>query len=70
MGIKIMPVIYVNVWEGFGREKTKIVIKKITQVFVDLDIPKEAVDVIVHEIPKTHWGIAGEPASEKVKEDI
>ena len=65
-----MPVVHVNVWKGFGKEKTKTVIKRITQVFVDLDIPNEAVDVIVHEIPKTHWGIGGEPASEKFKEDI
>jgi 4-oxalocrotonate tautomerase len=29
---------------------------------------KEAVEVIVHEIPKTHWGIGGVPASEKFKD--
>jgi 4-oxalocrotonate tautomerase len=62
-----MPVVHVNVWEGFGKEKTKIVIKNIIKVFVDLDIPSEAVEVIVHEIPKTHWGIGGVPASEKFK---
>ena len=65
-----MPVVHVNVWKGFGEEKTKTVIQKITQVFVDLDIPRQAVDVIVHEIPKTHWGIGGEPASEKFKDNI
>ena len=63
-----MPVVHVNVWEGFGKEKTKIVIKNITKVFVDLGIPSEAVEVIVHEIPKTHWGIGGIPASEKFKD--
>ncbi len=62
-----MPIIHVNVWDGFGREKTKIVIKKITKIFVDLDIPENAVEVIVHEIPKTHWGISGNPASEIFK---
>ena len=62
-----MPIIHVNVWEGFGKEKAKSVIQKITQIFVDLDIPQEAVDVIVSEIPKTHWGIGGDPASEKFK---
>ena len=34
---------------------------------MDLDIPLQAVEVIVHEIPKSHWGIGGEPASEKFK---
>jgi 4-oxalocrotonate tautomerase len=60
-----MPVIHVNVWEGFGKEKTKSVIKGITKVFVDLDIPVHAIEVIIHEIPKSHWGIEGLPASEK-----
>ena len=63
-----MPVIHVNVWKGFGEEKTKTVIKGITKVFVDLDIPARAVEVIVHEIPKSHWGIEGEPASKKFKD--
>ena len=64
-----MPVIHVNVWEGFGQEKAKITTQNITNVFVDLGIPAQAVEVIVHEIQKSHWGISGEPASEKF-EDI
>jgi 4-oxalocrotonate tautomerase len=60
-----MPVVHVNVWEGFGEEKAKAVIRDITRVFEDLGIPKQAVEVIVHEVPKSHWGIGGEPASEK-----
>jgi 4-oxalocrotonate tautomerase len=63
-----MPVVHVNVWEGFGKEKTKTVIKNITKVFVDLGIPSQAVEVLVHEIPKTHWEIRGIPASEKFKD--
>ncbi|NIM91667.1 MAG: 4-oxalocrotonate tautomerase [Candidatus Aminicenantes bacterium] len=64
-----MPVIHVNVWEGFGQEKAKIAIQNITKVFTGLGIPDQAVEVIVHEIQKSHWGIGGEPASEKF-EDI
>jgi 4-oxalocrotonate tautomerase len=60
-----MPVIHVNVWEGFEAEKAKTVIEKITEVFVGLGIPAQAVDVIIHEIKKSHWGIGGTPASEK-----
>ncbi|MFX1293830.1 MAG: 4-oxalocrotonate tautomerase family protein [Promethearchaeota archaeon] len=62
-----MPIVHVNVWEGFSQDKAKIVIKGITQVFLDLDIPAEAVEVIIHQIPKSYWGIGGEPASEKLK---
>jgi 4-oxalocrotonate tautomerase len=63
-----MPVIHVNVWEGFGQEKAKITIQNITKVFADLDIPAHAVEVIIHEVQKSHWGIGGEPASEKFKD--
>ncbi len=63
-----MPIVHANVWKGFGEERIKTVIKNITQVFVDLGVPAHAVEVIVHEIPKTHWGIGGVTASEKFKE--
>jgi 4-oxalocrotonate tautomerase len=63
-----MPVVHVNVWEGFGKERAETAIQNITKVFVDLGIPQPAVEVIIHEIPKTHWGIGGEPASEKLKD--
>jgi 4-oxalocrotonate tautomerase len=63
-----MPTVHVNVWKGFGEERIKTVIQNITKVFVDLGVPAHAVEVIVHEIPKSHWGIGGEPASEKFRE--
>ena len=63
-----MPIVHVNVWKGFGKENAKIVIQKITKVFVDMGIPTDAVEVILHEIEKSHWGVGGEPASEKLKD--
>ena len=63
-----MPLVEVKVWEDFGERKAKTVIQGITKVFVDLGIPSQAVQVIVHEIPKSFWGIGGETASEKFKE--
>lgn len=63
-----MPIVHVNVWKGFGNDRIKTVIQNITKVFVDLGVPQHAVEVIIHEIPKTHWGIGGEPASEKLKD--
>jgi len=62
-----MPIVHVNVWEGFGDENAKTVIQDITKVFVNLGIPLRAVEVIVHEIQPSHWGIEGEPASERLK---
>jgi 4-oxalocrotonate tautomerase len=62
-----MPIVHVYVWKGFGEEKAKTLMDKITNVFVDMEIPKQAVEVLIHELPKSHWGIGGEPASEKFK---
>ena len=62
-----MPIVQVYVWKGFGEKKAKNVIQNITKVFVNLQIPENAVEVVVNEIPKSHWGVGGEPASEKFK---
>ena len=59
-----MPIVEVNVWEGFGAQKSKTVIEGVTKVFTDLGIPARAVEVVIREIPKSHWGIGGCPACE------
>jgi 4-oxalocrotonate tautomerase len=59
-----MPVVHVNMWKGISEEKVREIIEGITNVFVNMDIPAQAVEVIVHEIPKSHWGIEGKPATE------
>jgi 4-oxalocrotonate tautomerase len=51
-------------WKGISEEKVREIIEGITNVFVNMDIPAQAVEVIVHEIPKSHWGIEGKPATE------
>lgn len=59
-----MPVVHVNMWKGIPQEKINQIIAGITKVFVDMGIPAQAVEVIIHEIPKAHWGIEGKPATE------
>jgi len=59
-----MPVVQVNMWKGISEDIAKKLISGITKVFVDIGIPQKAVEVIIHEIPKSHWGIAGKPATE------
>lgn len=63
-----MPVVHVNVWKGFEQERVSYLIENITKVFVDIEIPAEAVEILVHEVPQSHWGIGGVPASEKFKD--
>lgn len=63
-----MPVLHVNVWKGFEQEKIDYLIENLTKVFVDIGVPAHAVEVIIHEIPQSHWGIGGTPASVKFKD--
>jgi 4-oxalocrotonate tautomerase len=62
-----MPIVHVYVWSGFSSEAKKRVIAGITNVFAELSIPSEAVEIIIHEIPKENWGIGGEQTSERLK---
>ena len=59
-----MPVIHVHMWEGRTEEQVKEIIKGITEVFVKMGTPAQVVRVLVHELPKTHWGKEGKPSSE------
>ncbi|MFX0074191.1 MAG: 4-oxalocrotonate tautomerase family protein [Candidatus Hermodarchaeota archaeon] len=59
-----MPLAQVYLWKGISEEMIRKVIVGVTEVFVELGIPKKAVEVLVHEIPKAHWGIEGLPATE------
>ena len=53
---------------GVGQDQVKTMIKGITKVIADLGVPKQAIEVIVYEIPKTHWGVGGQPCSEVLKD--
>ncbi len=61
-----MPTVDVKMWKGLSEEAAEMIITGITKVFVDLGIPERAVEVIIHEIPKSHWGIGGIPASKSM----
>jgi 4-oxalocrotonate tautomerase len=65
-----MPVVHVYVWTGFSNEAKRKVILGITRVFAETGVPPEAVEIIIHEIPKENWGVGGEQASEKLKHVI
>lgn len=60
-----MPLIQVSIMEGRPPEKVKELIVNLTETVSEtLGAPKQNVRVIVTEVPKTHWGIAGVPVSE------
>lgn len=59
-----MPLAQIYLWKGISEEIIKKVIAGVTDVFVNIGIPKQAVEVLIHEVPKAHWGIEGKPATE------
>ena len=59
-----MPLAQIYLWKGISEEMIRKVIVGVSEVFINLGIPKQAVEVLVHEIPKAHWGIEGLPATE------
>ena len=63
-----MPLIQINIMEGRPPEKITELISNVTDTVSEtLGAPKQNVRVLVTEMPKTHWGIAGVPASEARK---
>ncbi|ADZ09760.1 4-oxalocrotonate tautomerase [Methanobacterium lacus] len=63
-----VPVLNVNVWKGFEQAKIDYLIENLTKVFVDVGISAEAVEVIIHEVPQSHWGLGGVPCTKKFKD--
>ncbi len=61
-----MPVVQVSVWTGISKEAKKKVAEGMTKVLIELGIPKEAITVIISEIPKTNWATGGELHFEKL----
>ena len=64
-----MPSVDVKMWTGTSEEAAEKIITGITKVFADLGIPQRAVEVIIHEIPKSHWGVGGVPASKAMPDE-
>jgi 4-oxalocrotonate tautomerase len=62
-----MPIVHVYVFKDFSIEAKKKVIVGTTKVFTEMGIPAEAVEVVIHEVPKENWGVGGEQATERLK---
>ncbi len=60
-----MPVVTIEMWEGRTIEQKKQLVKGITSSFEKIGVPKEAVSIIIKDVPKHNWAIGGKLASEK-----
>jgi 4-oxalocrotonate tautomerase len=64
-----MPIVEVKMWKGISEDAAERIISGITKVLVDMGIPERAVEVLVYEVPKAHWGIGGKPASKSMPDE-
>ena len=60
-----MPIVQVSVWEGMTLENKKKTVEGITKVFVDLGVPKDVVEIVIYEAPKSNWATGGQLHSER-----
>lgn len=60
-----MPFAQIQIMEGRSEDQKRAVIEKVTAALVEaVGAPIETVRVIITEIPKAHWGIAGKSAKD------
>lgn len=60
-----MPFAQINIMEGRTDEQKRVLIRNVTQAISDsLDAPVENVRIMINEVPKTQWGIAGKTAQD------
>ena len=59
-----MPVVIVEMWEGRTVEQKKQLAEGITASFAKIGTPPEGVHIIMKDIPKHNWAIAGKLTSE------
>ena len=59
-----MPVVIVEMWEGRTIEQKRQLVEGITSVMVNMEIPREAIRIILKDNPKHNWAIGGKLASD------
>ncbi len=58
-----MPVVIIETCSGKSEDQKATLIRGITRVFQEIGVTSDQVQIIIHDIPKTNWGIHGEQAS-------
>ena len=60
-----MPVVIVEMWEGRTEEQKGTLVRGICKAFEDIGVKPERLNIVIHESPKSNWGIGSELASKK-----
>jgi 4-oxalocrotonate tautomerase len=60
----MLPVIIIEMWAGETDDRKAKLMEGITEVFENtINAKPERIHIIIHEIPKSNWGIQGKQAS-------
>ncbi|MBT2323727.1 4-oxalocrotonate tautomerase family protein [Variovorax paradoxus] len=60
-----MPIALIKIIEGRSPEKKRRLIESVSRAMADsLEMPVDAVRVLLHEYPAGHWGRGGRPVSD------
>jgi 4-oxalocrotonate tautomerase len=60
-----MPVVIVEMWAGRTPEQKIKLVKGLTEAFVQIGTPAEAVQIILKDNAKSCWAISGKLCSEE-----
>lgn len=61
-----MPLAMIYMLEGRNSQKKERLIAEVTDAIChSLEAPREAVRVVIQEVPKGHWGIGGESVEKR-----
>jgi 4-oxalocrotonate tautomerase len=60
-----LPVVQVSVWAGMSDENKKKIVEGITRVIEEVGVPREAITIIIYEVPKKDWASGGQLHSER-----
>jgi len=64
-----MPLVEITLWPGRSPEAKEQMIREVTEaVSRSSGAPTDAVEVVIREVPKTDWGLGGQPCSKKFPE--
>lgn len=58
-----MPVVRIEMWAGRTDEQKEILIRRVTEAFGEIGVSPEHVTVVIHDVPKSNWGMRGKQAS-------
>lgn len=60
-----MPYISIETFEGKTDQQKKALIEEVTRAVTStLEVPPEAVSIVIKDIPRSNWGEGGKPCSE------